>query len=119
MFTKFHNVTNIYLENKLLIKENVLLEPSKRNLRGIAQFEEYTHKSNLLFLKDNVDIGNLMQMCRQFLSQNDDIEFGISELPANGFRLSILGYKGEQLFNCHSQLALMIQRAVDPALCKI
>ena len=49
-FTKFHNVTNIYLENKLLIKENVLIEPSKRNLRSIGQLEGYTHQSNLLFL---------------------------------------------------------------------
>jgi urease accessory protein len=41
-FTRFRNMTNIYIDNKLVIKENVLLEPSKRNIHATGQLEGYT-----------------------------------------------------------------------------
>ena len=109
-FTKFQNVTNVYLNKKLAVKENVLLEPSKRNIHAIGQLEGYTHQSTLLFINDAIDIGKILEEGKELLSGIEGITFGISMLPVNGLIFRILGFKGEQLFNCTNKLASLIQQ---------
>ncbi len=56
-FTSFQNITNVYLNKKLVVRENVLLEPAKRNIHAIGQLEGYTHQSTLLFIDDSIEYG--------------------------------------------------------------
>ena len=107
-FTKFQNVTNIYLNERLAVKENVLMEPLRENLLSIGQMEGYTHQSTFLFIQNDVDTNTLLENCSKFLSAIKNISFGISALPVNGLIFRILGNKGEQLFNCNNHLATMI-----------
>jgi urease accessory protein len=109
-FTRFQNVTNVYLNKKLVVKENVLLEPSKRNVHAIGQLEGYTHQSTLLFINDAIDMEKILEEGKQILSGIEGITFGISMLPVNGLIFRILGLKGEQLFNCNNRLASLIQK---------
>ena len=109
-FTRYHNVTNVYLNNKLVVKENVLLEPLKKNVHAIGQLEGYTHQSTLLFINDHADMKKISSACKELLSGIEDIIFGISELPINGLICRLLGQKSEKLFNCNNNLALLIQR---------
>ncbi|MEP6927965.1 MAG: urease accessory protein UreD [Ginsengibacter sp.] len=108
-FTRFHNVTNVYLNNKLVVKENVLLEPLKKNVHAIGQLEGYSHQSTLLFIHDHADMKKILDQCKELLSGVEDITFGISALPVNGLIFRILGYKGEKLFKCNNELASLIQ----------
>ena len=112
-FTRYHNVTNVYLNNRLVVKENVLLEPFKRNVHSIGQLEGYTHQSTLLFIDNNADMKKISVACKQLLSGIEDITFGISTLPVNGLIFRILGQKGEKLFNCNNRLASLIQQVVN------
>lgn len=107
-FTFFQNVTSVVIEGKLVIKEKIFLEPLKRNISVIGQMEQFTHQSSLLYLNNKIEIEYLMQECRQLLSAVEGIEFGISELPVKGFVVRMLGHKGEQLFDIHNRLALLI-----------
>lgn len=66
VFARLQNVTNIYLNNKLVVKENVLLEPSKRNIHIIGQLEGYTHQSALLFINDTIDMKLIMEKSRKY-----------------------------------------------------
>jgi urease accessory protein len=109
-FTRFQNVTNVYLNKKLVVKENVLLEPSKRNIHTIGQLEGYTHQSTLLFINDTIEMGKILNEGKQLLAETEGITVGISMLPVNGLIFRILGFKGEQLFNCNNKLASLIQQ---------
>ncbi|MEO8413181.1 MAG: urease accessory protein UreD [Ginsengibacter sp.] len=111
-FTRFHNVTNVYIAGKLVVKENILLEPSKKNVHDMGQLEGYTHQSTLLFVNDLADMIAVSAACKEFLSGVEEITFGISMLPVNGVLIRILGQKGEQLFNCNNKLSALIQNCI-------
>ena len=104
-FTKLHSLTNIYLNNRLMIKENLFLEPRTINLNALGQLEGYSHQASLIYLNEWVDIPELTKKINHFLSQQKDIVFGISEPPLNGLIIRILGQKAEQLFDCLKLIA--------------
>ncbi len=112
-FTKFHSVTNIFLSERLIIKENVSLEPLKSNIRAIGQLEGFTHQSTLLFINSDVDVVIIAEACKGILIEIKEIEFGISKLPVNGLIIRMLGYKGEELFNLNNKMATLIQDFVE------
>lgn len=109
-FTRFQTLTNIYLENKLVVKENVLMEPVRSNPYTIGQLEGYSHQSTLLFINDRVDMIKMSAQCHKFLSQINNILFGVSMLPVNGIIVRILGHHAEELFNCNNDLAKIISQ---------
>jgi urease accessory protein len=109
-FTRFQNVTKVYLNTRLVVKENVLLEPAKRNIHAIGQLEGYTHQSTLLFINDAIDMEKILEEGKELLSTMEGVIYGISMLPVNGLIFRILGYKGEQLFNCNNKIASFIQQ---------
>ncbi len=111
-FTKYHNLTNIYINKKLVVKENVLLEPAKVDMTSIGQLEGYTHQATLIFLNDSGDMKEIMKKVQELFSQTGDIIFGISLLPVNGFIFRQLGYKAEQLFNNNTRIAQLIQQTL-------
>ena len=113
-FTRFQNVTNVYLNEKLVVKENVLLEPTKRNIHAIGQLEGYTHQSTLLFLNDLINMEEILKQGIDLLSGIEGITFGISLLPVNGIIFRILGFKGEQLFNCNNKISALIHQVTLP-----
>jgi len=107
-FTRYKNITQIYIDGRLVVKENVLLEPAKRNIHSIGQLENHSHQSSLLFLNNQVDIEQVAEECSLILSAAEDITFGISRLAVNGIVIRLLGYKGEQLYKLHTNLATTI-----------
>lgn len=96
-FSKYHSITQIFLNNKLVVKENVFLQPSLSNLTALGQLEGYTHQASLLYLHEHAPIQLLMNTLYDLLSNQPDICVGISALPIHGFMVRLLGYKGEQL----------------------
>lgn len=112
-FTKFHTVTNIYVQNKLVVRENVSLEPLNKNIHSIGQLEGYTHQSTLLFLNNAADVKKLAGQCKNVLSNVPGISFGMSMLRVNGLIIRILGYTGEKLFNCNNELADYLRKSSD------
>jgi urease accessory protein len=112
-FTRFHTVTNIFINDKLVVKENVLLEPLKNNIQAVGQLEGFTHQSTLLFINNDVEVVFIAEACKRILIEIKNIEFGISKLPVSGLIIRMLGYKGEELFNLNNQLATLIQAFVE------
>ncbi len=109
-FTRYHNVTNVYLNDKLVVKENVLLEPLKKDVHAIGQLEGYTHQSTLLFIDDSGNMKRIAEACNELLLKIKDITFGISKLAVNGLIIRALGHKSEKLFDCNKKLAVLIQQ---------
>lgn len=105
-FIKYHSITDIYINGKLVIKENWLVQPGITDMQVIGQWEGYTHQASLIIIKP--DALQYYDTLYQFLLQQPQITFGISTLPHNGLIVRILGYKAEQLFNCLNRIAAMI-----------
>jgi urease accessory protein len=110
-FRRYKNMTDIYIKDRLIVRENVLLEPSKRKIHSIGQLENYSHQSSLLYLCNNARIEQLVEECNELLLMEDGIIFGVSRLAVNGLVIRMLGYKGEQLYNLHNALSEIITNA--------
>jgi len=98
-FAKYHSITEIFFQNKLIIKENLLMQPSTIDVHAIGQLEGFTHQATLIYLNEMADVKQLNQSISEFLALQEGIVFGISSLQKNGLVVRLLGQKGEQLYN--------------------
>ncbi len=100
LFSKYHSITQVFLNNKLVIKENLLMQPALINANTIGQLEGYTHQASMIFLLPDADIKKLQEELIELLSTEKNIDAGISLLQVNGLIIRLLGNGAEQLFNC-------------------
>lgn len=104
-FTYFQNMTEIYYKQKLVLKDNVLLQPLRVPPGTIGQWEGYSHQGTLVYIHTGKELaGAYIDEIQCMLEEEKDISFGISETAVNGFVLRILGNGGEQLFNCFKRI---------------
>ena len=109
LLSRFHSITEIFLHNKLVIKENILIEPLLIDINEIGQLEGFTHQASLIYLSESADIKNLTFLIKEELAIQNDIIFGISATPVTGLIVRILGRKGEQLYDCLKSIAGVLQ----------
>ena len=105
-FTYFQNVTEIYFNDLLVLKDKIILEPKVHSVNTVIQLEEYTHQATFIYMntKSADGVCELIEKVLEIIKNERNISFGISEMAANGFVLRILGNGGEQLFNCFQQI---------------
>ncbi|WP_207496445.1 urease accessory protein UreD [Aridibaculum aurantiacum] len=108
-FTSYQNTTSVYMAGKLVIKENILLQPAKMDLQAIGQLEGYTHQATLLYINDAVDIFSIMEALHSYLLPQQDVAFGVSQLPVKGIIIRLMGYKAGQLHEILLQAATTIE----------
>ncbi|MCW3092655.1 MAG: urease accessory protein UreD [Ferruginibacter sp.] len=100
LFSKYHSITEIYLNNKLVIKENLLIEPATMQLDSIGQLEGFTHQASLIYINTIADISELTETISRLLADQEGTIFGITAAPLNGLIIRMLGNKAEQLHDC-------------------
>lgn len=110
LFSKYHNLTEIFLNGKLIIKENLLMMPQQINVNAMGQLEGYTHQANLIYLDEKAAVKQLKDRMNTFLMEQVAITYGITEAPQNGLIIRLLGQKGEQLHHCLKTMANMINQ---------
>jgi urease accessory protein len=105
-FTYFQNVTEIYFNDLLVLKDKIILEPKVHSVNTVIQLEEYTHQATFIYMNTKSSHGafELIEEVLGIIKNEKNISFGISEMEANGFVLRVLGNGGEQLFNCFQQI---------------
>jgi len=104
-FTYYHNLLEVYYQQKLVLKDNLLLQPQRLPLNAIGQLDGYTHQGMLVYIntgQESVETyaGEIMRL----IENEKDILYGISGIAANGFVLRMLGNGGEQLFDCFTRV---------------
>ena len=112
-FTRIRIKTEIFIADKLVIKENLLAEPATKHPSTMGQWEGYSHQASLIIVDDAVDINKMKEVIIPILQQQDDIEFGVSEPNINGLVVRLLGYKGEQLYKCLQQIADSVTKIIE------
>ncbi|MET3535715.1 urease accessory protein UreD [Chryseobacterium limigenitum] len=98
---KFQNLTEIYHKDKLMVKDNVLIQPDLIPIKSIGNLEEYTHQGTLIFYttKKNVDKNELIEIIYTQIESQHEMEIGISAMEDNGFIIRALGNGGEVMYN--------------------
>ncbi len=112
LFSKYHNITEVFLRNKLIIKENLLIEPAIINLNAIGQLEGFTHQASLIYQHATAQVKPLSELVNAFLSEQTGIIFGITAAPENGLIVRILGHKAEQLHGCLKSIAALLPQHI-------
>jgi urease accessory protein len=108
-FSRYHNITEIFLDKRLVVKENLLMQPSKVDLKAIGQLEGYTHQASLIYINETKNILTTITEVHERLSTIEGISFGVSALQINGLIVRLLGYKGDQLHSILKQITSMLQ----------
>ncbi len=99
-FSRYHNVTRLFLNDRLVVKENLLMDPSFTDPAGIGQLQGYTHQASLIYLDEKAIAKEIIPALLFLLKDEKDISIGITAAPGNGIVLRVLGQKAEQLFDC-------------------
>ncbi len=100
LLSKYHSITNIYINNRLVIKENLLMQPGFIAPGGIGQLEGFTHQASMMWLQEDTDSKAIKEKVISLLAAETGIEAGITAAPANGLLIRLLGHGAEQLYNC-------------------
>lgn len=112
LLSKYHSISNIYINNKLVIKENLLMQPSLINVHAIGQLEGFTHQASMIWLNQEADIKNIQQQLMELLSAEKNMEAGITAAPVNGIIIRLLGNGAEQLYDCLQRVQQHLQTKI-------
>lgn len=107
-FSSYHNITEIYLDQKLVVKENLLLKPLHTAVQSLGLMEGFSHQATLIYLSEEAKITELITLLSDHCQQEKGILFGITLLPVNGLLVRVLGYKAEPLFALLKDMASLI-----------
>ncbi|CAN5699705.1 urease accessory protein UreD [soil metagenome] len=113
-FSSYHNITEVFINNKLIIKENLLIQPATINLQAIGQLEGFTHQASLIFLSENCKLKEASALVDNFIAGEKELVYGITETPVRGLLVRILGQKAEQLHDCLKGIAAILTSFSNP-----
>lgn len=105
VYHHFQACTEIYMEERLLMKDNVLLQPHNMPVGGMGMLEGYTHQGTLIYYNTKgISVQNWIDRFYERYHQEPATLFGITALQGDGFMLRILGTGGEQLFSIFQEI---------------
>lgn len=109
-FSKYHNITEVFVNNKLIIKENLMMQPSLKDVNAMGQMEGYTHQASFIYINESIDKKIICDQVYEFLLTKKEIAFGVSLTHGNGILVRLLGYKAEQLYDYLKSITTLIQK---------
>lgn len=83
--------TKVYLNNRIVLLDNLLVNPRENDVTELGYFEGYENFGTLLVINRNIT-SDVIDILKQKVRELDlPINFGISELEVNGFVCRVLG----------------------------
>lgn len=83
--------SNLYVNNKLVLLDNLLVNPREDDVTKLGFFEGYQHFGTLVVINKNINVKIIEKLRNEIKNLNLPIYFGISEIEINGFVLRVLG----------------------------
>jgi urease accessory protein len=106
-FVKYHSITDVYRNGRLMIRENFLVQPGITDVHAIGQWEGHSHQASMIILDKPENITRVYATIDHYLQQQQQVTFGISTLSNTGIVVRLLGHKAEQLYNCQHGIAAL------------
>jgi urease accessory protein len=105
--SSYHVRTEVHINGRLALLENVCLRPSVIPVGSMGQLEEFTHQASLLCVHEAMS-PEMHDRIGSFLSHQAGIAYGHTEGPAGSLVIRILGDKAEPLYNMLKTIQTMI-----------
>lgn len=107
-FRLFHNVTELRYKGKLILKDNLLLQPSRLNVQATGQMEGFTHQATLIYADTREDTPAIADRLLELLASEQDMAFGVTQAAGPAIVLRMLANGAEQLFNCMRRMETIL-----------
>lgn len=100
--------TKIYVENKVVLLDNLLVNPKEDDVTKLGYFEGYENFGTLIVINKNITT-DIIEKLRKILGELKlNICCGISEIETNGFVLRVLGNLTQDInaaiYICHNYI---------------
>ncbi len=106
LFSKYHSLTEIFLNGRLFIKENLLISPHRVDVNAMGQLEGFSHQASFICIGGNSAKANMASVISH-IQKLAGINWGLSKLSDNAFILRVLGHKAEQLHQLLKDVAML------------
>lgn len=116
-FNHFQSLTEIFIEGKLALKDNILIKPSAIDLSGIGQLEGFTHQATLYHVNlRSRDCNHSVELVNEILKEETDIEYGVSRPLNHVMVVRVLANGGEQILNAFRRMEyeIIVNAEVSP-----
>lgn len=89
--------TKVYMDNVLVLLDNLLINPIEDDVTKLGYFEGYENFGTLLVINKKITNEIIDTLRLSLKNLNLDINFGISEIEVNGFVLRVLGHSTQKV----------------------
>ncbi len=117
-FSKYHSITQVFLHNKLIIKENLLVQPILLNPNSMGQLAGFTHQASLIVMNNGTGTA-LADAVHGYLEPQTGIDFGVSITQTGSLLVRILGNRAEQLYNSLKGIAQLADKQALPIFVQV
>lgn len=108
--SKYQNNTDVFINGKLTIRENLLVQPAVTDPGKIGQLEGFTHQASLICFHETAFVNDQADAVHDYLLNQERILFGVTTTAGNGLLVRILGYGAEQLHQQLQAIAILIRQ---------
>jgi urease accessory protein len=108
LFSKYHSISQVFVDEKLVIKENLLMQPSLIDVNAMGQLEGFTHQASMIVINRSIEIKGLQQQLIEMLLMEEQIEYGVTAAPVNGLIIRLLGHGAEKLQKLLQRINIII-----------
>lgn len=116
-FTRYRNVTDVWIDRQLVIREKWVMEPGAFNPIVMGQLEGFTHQASLMYINPEANIKDCKKDIFDLMKQMPEACFGVTQTLVNGLVFRMLGTQAEPLFNClHSIGNRLLPLASSPII---
>ena len=98
-FKRFRNLTEIFMDDRLVYRENIFITPQDQQLNALGLLEGFTHQASWLLIDKNITEG-IIDKVFDYLESQVNITFGLTAMQVPGFVVRILGNSAEELYDC-------------------
>ncbi len=104
LFNSIHSDISIRVNKKLLVKERLIINPSKKSFTGMGLLEGHTHQGSLFIADGQIDLNKLTDEIRALLENH---EAGATIIAGQVLAVRILGNKAEVLFELFKKISML------------
>ncbi|WP_246143091.1 urease accessory protein UreD [Macrococcus equipercicus] len=90
-YKQLHLLNEIYMDDQLVLFDNMKLTPHENEIGEIGFMEGYTHLGSCYCIHPEINQSLLDELVELIKHEDRDIRFGISMMTISGFTLRILG----------------------------
>jgi urease accessory protein len=112
--SKYQSITEVWRQDRLVIRENLLVQPDRSMPDGMGQMEGYSHQASLLWLSDAPDLAEARLRVQELLDTKTELASGVSATPINGLSVRLLGHGAEHLYDCLQEVQRLLTTLHHP-----